>query len=161
MIIIRHDPNCNQSREMLPETLLPSSVPDLQLDRFPSDVNHSGTKLHTDGVIGVLFNCNTERQGNGGNRKKYPAQSSHFTDQQVIIIMATTLSHVIPVIQLDQIGSHTGHPCPFLLSLCECMCLSLYFTQEIKERKNFFYNPICFFYSWFHPLFIFTMQTTL
>lgn len=43
--------------ELLPESLLPSSVPDLQFNRLPTDVDHSGTKLHADGVVGVLFNC--------------------------------------------------------------------------------------------------------
>lgn len=42
-----------------PESLLAGRVPDLQLDRFPADVDNSGTKLHANGVVGVLFDCAT------------------------------------------------------------------------------------------------------
>lgn len=42
-----------------PESLLAGRVPDLQLDRFPADVDNSGAKLHANGVVGVLFDCET------------------------------------------------------------------------------------------------------
>ena len=41
----------------LPESFLPSGVPDLQFDCLSTYIDHSGTKLHADGVVGVLFNC--------------------------------------------------------------------------------------------------------
>lgn len=45
---------------MLPESLLPSCVPDLQFDCLPADIDHSRTELHADGVVRVLFNCHRE-----------------------------------------------------------------------------------------------------
>lgn len=47
----------------LPESLLSSGVPDLQFDRLPGNVDNPGTKLHADGVVGILFNCTGERTG--------------------------------------------------------------------------------------------------
>lgn len=46
---------------ILPESLLAGGVPNLQLDRLPADIDHSGAKLHANGVVGVLFDC----AGNG------------------------------------------------------------------------------------------------
>lgn len=59
---------------LLPESLLPSSVPDLQFDCLPTNVDHTGTKLHTNGVVGVLLNCNIVGRDKGkmstlGNKK--------------------------------------------------------------------------------------------
>lgn len=43
--------------EILPESLLTGCIPDLQFDSLPTNVDYSGTKLHTNSVVGVLFNC--------------------------------------------------------------------------------------------------------
>lgn len=43
--------------EILPESLLTCCIPDLKFDSLPTNVDYSGTKLHTNSVVGVLFNC--------------------------------------------------------------------------------------------------------
>ena len=46
----------------VPEALLSGSVPDLQFDRFATDVDHPGTKLYPDGVVRVLLNWRKEER---------------------------------------------------------------------------------------------------
>lgn len=48
--------------QAVPESLLPSGVPDLQFDRLSTNIDHSGTKFHADGVVGVLFDCNKDAE---------------------------------------------------------------------------------------------------
>lgn len=51
----------------LPESLLPSRVPDLQLHRFAADGHHLRPEFHPDGVVGVLLDCRAPR-GTRGRR---------------------------------------------------------------------------------------------
>lgn len=55
-------------RRRLPKSLLPSGVPDLQFDRLPTNIDHSGAKLYSYGVIGVLLDC-TMRDGREGRHR--------------------------------------------------------------------------------------------
>jgi len=55
----------------LPESLLPSRVPDLQFDRLSTDVDDPGSKLHADGVVGVLFDCSRNAQKRRAKKKRH------------------------------------------------------------------------------------------
>lgn len=62
-------------RMSLPESLLTSSVPNLQFDRLSTNIDDPGTKLHTDGVVGVLFNCNMNTEKRVKNwRQEYDSR---------------------------------------------------------------------------------------
>lgn len=51
-----------KSGRFLPKPFLAGGVPDLQFDRLPTYVDHSGAELHADGVVGVLFDCVVVRE---------------------------------------------------------------------------------------------------
>lgn len=55
---------------LLPKPLLAGSVPDLQFDRLPADVDHPGAELHANGVVGVLFDCVSVRERDASGRER-------------------------------------------------------------------------------------------
>jgi hypothetical protein len=47
--------NRNAQRR-IPESLLPSSIPNLQLDNFTTNINQLAAKFNTDGMRGISLN---------------------------------------------------------------------------------------------------------
>lgn len=60
----------------LPESLLSSRVPDLQLDRLAAHVYYPGAELHADGVVGVLFDCSRDAEARTSVRSRLGTSSS-------------------------------------------------------------------------------------
>lgn len=75
---------------LLPKPLLAGSVPDLQFDRLPADVDHPGAELHANGVVGVLFDCVLVREREMRVVEKEIVQGL-FQVQTVLLVMQTGL----------------------------------------------------------------------